>query len=220
MRTPRKSGARWLIALLLILSPLFSQMAHAQAPRPVGTVAALIGQASVIRFGAASPAPLAAGMPLFEGDRVRTAEQGRVRIRLVDDSTLQLGEATSLTLGWVLHAPALESRSVVLSVSIGIIRAVVDTIFPRSSFEVETQTAITSVRGTEFIAEAEPDTTGVIALDGSVTVRNADPGIGGAVTLEPGEGTDVAADAPPTDPARWGEARRDDVIARTAMPVP
>lgn len=219
MRTPLKSGVRWLIALVLVLVPLGGDLARAQAPRPVGTVAALVGQASVIRFGASSPAPLAAGTPLFEGDQVRTAAEGRVRIRLEDESTLQLGEETSLTLSWVLHAPALESRSVVLTMWTGIIRTVVDTIFPRSTFEVQTLTAITSVRGTDFIAEAEPTTTAVVALEGSVIVRNADPAVGGPVTLDPGEGTDVAAGAPPTGPTRWGDARRNDAIARTAVPV-
>jgi hypothetical protein len=217
MKRRSRRGAQWLRVLAMaLLALLWVESVKAQPVPPVGTVTASTGQTSVLRFGADSPAELAVGAALFEGDEVRTAD-GRIRIELEDGSILQLGEDTTLTLTWVLNAPALGTQSVILAVSSGIIRTIVEALLPRSIFEVQTRTAITSVRGTDFIAEAKPDTTAVVALEGTVVVRNAATAIARPVTLDPGEGTDVAADAPPTTPARWGEARRSDFIARTTV---
>ena len=218
MRPHRTAGIVMLtLVLLLALAP--AGPPRAQEVRPVGTVAALVGQASVLRFGEQAPAPLAPGAALIEGDRLRTGPDGRVRIELADGSTLQLGQSTELTLSWVLHAPALETTNVVLDLSTGILRAIVETLLPHAAFEIQSATAITSVRGTDLILEAAPETTAVVALEGSVLVRSAAPEIPDAVTLEAGEGTDVAAGAPPAPPVRWGEARRDDFVARTDVPA-
>jgi hypothetical protein len=211
-------AAGWLALVALVhLAPFWMHAAEAQSERPVGTVAALSGEASVLHFGATAPEALSTGAALFEGDEVRTAN-GRARIRLEDGSTLQLGENTSLTLTWVLHAPALDTDSIFLSVPSGIVRTIVEALLPRSLFELSTSTAITSVRGTDFIAEASPEGTAVVALAGTVAVRSGSPSIRGEVALGPGEGTDVAAGEPPGEPARWGEARRNDFIARTSLP--
>lgn len=211
-------AARWLavIAVAQLTLPWIEE-ARAQAGGQVGTVTAVAGEASVLRFGATSPEGLATGATLFEGDEVRTA-QGRARIRLDDGSILQLGESTSLMLTWVLHAPALETQSVILSVPTGIIRTIVEALLPRSLFELRTSTAITSVRGTDFIVEAEPDSSAVVALAGRVEVQSSSRAVAGRITLGPGEGTDVPASAPPGAPVRWGEARRSDFIARTTVP--
>jgi hypothetical protein len=49
-------------------------------------------------------------------------------------------------------------------------------------------------------------------------VRNVDPAVPGEVTLDPGEGVTVAAGEPPPAPTVWGDARRNDHIARTTVP--
>jgi hypothetical protein len=218
MKLRLRWAARWLaVVAMAFLALPWTQSAQAQAGGQVGTVTAVVGEASVLRFSATSPERLATGTTLFEGDEVRTAG-GRTRIRLEDGSILQLGEGTSLTLTWLLHAPALEMQSVILSVPGGIVRTIVETLLPRSLFELRTSTAITSVRGTDFIAEASLESTAVVALEGAVEVRSGSRAIAGTVTLGPGEGTDVPAAEPPGAPVLWGEARRDDFIARTTVP--
>jgi hypothetical protein len=211
-------AAPWLAVIAVVQLGLpWTEEAYAQAGGQVGTVTAVAGEASVLRFGATSPEGLATGATLFEGDEVRT-EDGRARIQLNDGSILQLGESTSLMLTWVLHAPALETQSVILSVPTGIVRTIVEALLPRSLFELRTSTAITSERGTDFIAEAELDNTAVVALEGTVEVQNGSRAIAGRVTLGPGEGTDVRSAEPPGTPVRWGEARRSDFITRTTVP--
>ena len=83
---------------------------------------------------------------------------------------------------------------------------------------MHTNTAVISVRGTEWIAEAKPDATAIVALEGQVAVRNVDPAVPGAVALGPGEGVTVDAGAPPPAPTVWGDARRNAFIERTTVP--
>ena len=92
-----------LIALALALLCLASL--HAAAAEPVGSVAALVGQAQVKRSGESQPRSLRVGAEVFEGDRIQTAADTRLRLSMVDGSTLTLGAATDLSLSRFHYAP-------------------------------------------------------------------------------------------------------------------
>jgi ferric-dicitrate binding protein FerR (iron transport regulator) len=85
-------------------------------------------------------------------------------------------------------------------------------------FEMHTNTAVISARGTEWIAEAQPAATAIVALEGEVAVRNVDPDVPGAVALGSGEGVTVEAGTTPPAPTVWGDARRTSFIERTTVP--
>jgi hypothetical protein len=187
-------------------------------PAPVGTVEALVGTAVVTRRATGEALPLTVGAELFEADRVRTEVGARLRLRLRDGSVLTCGEATGLILEEALYAPARASQSFLMRVSFGIVRSVVDLLAPQSSYEMHTNTAVISVRGTEWIAEAQRAATAIVALQGEVVVRNVDPAVPGEVTLGPGEGVTVETGAPPPAPTVWGDARRNAFIERTSVP--
>ena len=218
MPSTLKSGPLLLVLAALGVATLGGiAPAGAQAPA-VGTVEALVGTAMVTRFDASAPRALAVGAELFEGDRIRTEAGARLRLRLLDGSMLTCGEATDLTLDWVLYAPEQDTRSVLLRVPLGIVRAVVELLVPHSTVEMHTATAVISARGTEWIAEAQPAATAIVALEGEVAVQNVDPAVRGAVTLGPGEGVTVEPGVPPPAPTVWGDARRNAFIARTTVP--
>ena len=82
------------------------------------------------------------------------------------------------------------------------------------TIEVDTRTAIASVRSTEWLLESTAKGTGVLSIVGEVTVLAL---AGGEVVLRPGQGTDVPPGGPPKPPATWGETRRRDAIARTTL---
>ena len=206
------------VLLVLALALLCAPPSLAQRARAIGTVGELGGQCLVTSHGETQARPLSVGAEVHEGDRIRTGTGARLRLELIDGSVVQLGDQTDLVLDWFLHAPALSSQNVLLRVSAGIFRAIVELALPRSAFEVQTATAVASVRGTDWIAEATPDATAIVALDGRVSVRSIRPGIVGEVVLGPGEGTTVEADAPPTAVSVWGEARRTSFIDRTTVP--
>jgi hypothetical protein len=208
---------------LLVLAALCVFVAGVFAPAgaqdvAVATVTDMTGQAAVTRQGASAVQALDVGAELFEGDRIHTEAGARLQVALRDGSVLTCGESTDLTLGRALYAPERDSRLVVLRVPLGIVRAVVDLLVPRSVFEMHTETAVISARGTEWIAEAQRAATAIVALEGEVRVRNVDPTVPGAVVLGPGEGATVEAGAPPPEPTVWGDARRNAFIERTTVP--
>ncbi len=184
----------------------------------IGSVSALVGEAQVTGQGETQARPLAVGTKVFEGDRIRTAADTKLRLHLADDSVLTLGAATDLDLSQFHYAPEQAARHALLEVPRGIIRVLVQLLVAHSVFEVQSSTAVASVRGTEWIAEAQPDATALVALAGRVAVRNSDPAEAGEVVLLPGEGTTVPAGAPPQAVKTWGAARKDAFIARTSLP--
>ncbi len=84
----------------------------------------------------------------------------------------------------------------------------------RHWIEVDTRTAVASVRSTEWLVESTARGTGFLSVEGVVEVRGL---AGGAVSLRPGQGTDVPPGGPPRPAATWGEARRRDALARTTL---
>jgi hypothetical protein len=217
MLTAPKARPLLLIIALCVIALGGVAPAGAQ-PAPVGTVEALVGTAVVTRRATGEALPLTVGAELFEADRVRTEVGARLRLRLRDGSVLTCGEATGLILEEAVYAPARASQSFLLRVSFGIVRSVVDLLAPQSSYEMHTNTAVISVRGTEWIAEAQRAATAIVALQGEVVVRNVDPAVPGEVTLGPGEGVTVETGAPPPAPTVWGDARRNAFIERTSVP--
>jgi hypothetical protein len=217
MLTTRKARP-WLLSFVLCAVALGGAAPAGAQPMPVGIVEALVGTALVTRQATGEALPLTVGAELFEADRVRTDVGARLRLRLRDGSVLTCGEATGLTLDQALYAPARNSQSFLLRMSFGIVRSVVDLLAPQSSYEMHTNTAVISVRGTEWIAEAQRAATAVVALEGQVAVRNVDPAVPGEVALGPGEGVTVEAGTPPPAPTVWGDARRNSFIERTSVP--
>ena len=205
------------LATLCLLDP--STIAPAAAQQvAAGTVEALVGTAVVTRSDTGQAGPLTVGAELFEGDRIRTDAGARLRLMLRDGSVLTCGEATGLTLSRALYEPDQGGRNFLVRASFGIVRAVVELLASPAAFEMHTNTAVISVRGTEWIAEAKPDATAVVSLEGQVGVRNVDPSVPGAVALGPGEGVTVTTGTPPPAPTVWGDARRNAFIERTTVP--
>ena len=215
--TPKTARLLLIVAAVCLVMPGAAGPAWAQAAA-VGTVTDLVGEAVVTRQGGGAPQALSVGSELLEGDRIHTEPGARLRLRLRDGSVLTCGEATELVLDWVLYAPEQESRNVLLRVPLGIVRALTELLVPYSSYEMHTNTAVISVRGSEWISEAQADATAILSLEGEIGVRNVDPAVPGAVALGPGEGVTVEAGAPPPTPTVWGAARRDSFIERTTVP--
>ena len=73
------------------------------------------------------------------------------------------------------------------------------------SFAVQTEDAVASARSTEWTVEILPTSTAVLGIEGAVEVTGRRTGA--SVTLNPGQGTDVAPSASPTTPVTWGPPR-------------
>jgi hypothetical protein len=220
MNMPRtlEPGRLLLVVAMLWAGPIGGIAPAAAQAVAVGTVEALVGTAVITRHETGEARPLTVGAELFEGDRIRTETGARIRLALRDGSVLTCGEATGLTLDRALYAPEQDSRSFLVRVSFGIVRAVVELLVPPSTFEMHTNTAVISARGTAWIAEARREATAIVALEGEVAVGNVELAVPGTAVLRPGEGVTVEVGAPPPEPTVWGDARRNAFIERTTLP--
>ena len=211
-------GRTGLLALHLTCWLCWPALVAAQDSSAVAEVTALVGAGTVTPFGGGDETALVVGTGLHEGDRIRTDAGARAKLEFVDGAVVQLGENTDFVLEWTLYVPETGTQNTLFRMTSGILRVIADLVLPRTTFEVRTETAVASVRGTDWITEAAPGNTAIVALDGEVAVRSSNPTITGEVVLGPGEGTGVAADAVPNPVTVWGDARRESFIERTSVP--
>lgn len=162
---------RWLtFGLAAIL--LFCGAASAQV---VGNVATMEGTVEIGRGGAFTPASL--GGDIQKGDVVRTGRPGRVRIVFQDNSVLKLGDGSELAISDQVYDANQAGGSSVLNLVRGKARSIVSDYYkdPSARFEVRTATAVSGVRGTDFVVaydEADGETQ-VVGVTGKVAVSGA-----------------------------------------------
>lgn len=139
-------------------------------------VAALVGAAWLVEGSAQHP--LKPGDKVGEGAQLRTGDSGRLRLRCPDGSSLVIGDRSQLTLS-KLQMPAGQPREVSLLLQLGLLGQKVAPAGGGGSgggaspgrWEVRTPSAVTAVRGTEFLVEVGADEqTAVHVQSGQVAV--------------------------------------------------
>jgi hypothetical protein len=162
-----------------------------------GQVVDAIPDDVVDRQGATCPLPLKTNDAVYWQDVVRTLENGRVRIRLLDSSLLNIGARSSMRI--VQHDP--QSQQTQLELSFGTLRGEIKKLSKSGGhFEIQTPTAVIGVVGTVFDVDASETTTHIHVLEGKVRVRNRDPKLRRQVIVHEGGETHVAHNAPPAKP--------------------
>jgi hypothetical protein len=181
----------------------------------VGTVTRLAGRPTLVTGGTSTPATV--GMVVREGDRAITGAGGRLEITGTDGTTITVGDQTTVVITRYLAPGGGRRGNGLLDLLEGIVRILLPGSWDR--FDVTTGTAVASVRSTEWLVDATAATTGVFVFDGHVQVRGQPRtrGIAEGVTVAPGFGTDVAVNALPIPPRRWGQPRIDAALARLAL---
>jgi ferric-dicitrate binding protein FerR (iron transport regulator) len=195
------------LSTLLVVAPMLALTgilpALAADRVPVGRVIRQEGGASVLRDAVRSP--LLPGTAVFAGDVVETAVSSRVTLRFEDDSTLTAGPSSRVAVSEYVVAPAGGRTSALLTLLAGIVRTAVQQA-GFGSFAVQTEDAVASARSTEWTVEILPASTAVLGIEGAVEVTGRRTGA--SVTINPGQGTDVAPGAAaPTPPVTWGAPR-------------
>jgi len=197
-------GGVWFIFLAVLM---VAGRAHAQSE--AGAVAALVGALQVQREGAGWQTA-SIGVPVFVGDHFRTGANDRAMLVLRDDTVLTLGSDTEATLNRQNLDEAAGRVQSGVKLAKGTVRAWVADYYrqPRARFEVETPTAITDVRGTEFIIRYEPktDTSDIVGIVDEVEVIGKLGVIGRAVRVSPNMYTRVQKGRFPETPQRLEQA--------------
>ncbi|HEY4081238.1 MAG TPA: FecR family protein [Burkholderiaceae bacterium] len=154
-------------------------MGLAVAPAWAQSVCKVAGLAGEVHSGARL---LKVGDGLEAGAEIRTGGDGRVRLRCVDGSSLVLGDNSHLQLTSYKAASGAHPRAASLWLEVGVLGQTVSPGGPGSSWEVRTPSAVTAVRGTEFIVEvsAEQGTAvhvekGEVAVESTVKTRGLVP---------------------------------------------
>jgi hypothetical protein len=199
-----------LLAFLVLL--LLAPPTSAQSP-PIGRVLAVKG--GVFHERGASRTAATSGTLLQVGDFVVSSD-GRAKIQLNDGSILSLGENTRMRIGD--YQGTANNFTTRLTIDVGTLRALYNRTISQGRFEIETETAVAAVRGTDWLVEVTPGRTSVALLEGEVAVSGKGSAAGATVVLRsPGDGTDVNRDAGPTPVARWGAARFDSLRTRATF---
>jgi len=199
------------VGLGLLLAPMAVADATAQQTRSCA-VAALQGEAAIERAGQRQA--VAVGAVLTAEDRLLSFREARVEIRCNDGVRINIGADTRLELA-TLVGPPQTSRSVVMRLLEGIVRVALPAVRSWRRFEVQTPTAVASVRSTDWTVQVAKDgATAVFVVEGQVLAADR-AGSQGAF-LQVGEGIDFRADGSMAAPVVWGEARVKRTLAAVA----
>ena len=188
--------------LLALLSCIVWQPARAEV---AGTVVAL----RMWAYG--TPPETKAKRDLFlmseveSHELLETVAQGALHVRLLDDTMLRLGSATSVVVDEFIYDPEADATTFVASISKGVCRFLSGKTKERR-FEVTTPAATIVARGTVFSVWLKPDgTTTVWVQEGEVEVTPRDGAAAalvgeGEIVLAPIAGGGVQLDAPRPSP--------------------
>ena len=213
MRYPRILTLFAILALTIVAT-----FSTAGAQTTVGTITQLQGVANIQR-GALNIAA-APNLPILLHDRITTQPGASLTIGLVDNSSLQLGSAATLSIdeSVLVNGVGAPSKVGLLggklhSLIVGAMRG------STTTFEVHTPNAIGAVRGTEWTTDYEEGTprdkdkykdctqfTDVDVQDGTVNVTNPLNPNAGAVDVHAGHHTTVACGLIFLDGAAGGAA--------------
>jgi hypothetical protein len=164
------------------------------------------------------PRPLALRSSLSQEDLIRTDATSKIGLTFLDGTVVNLGESTQLEITSFVYSPRGQTQTSLLSLPFGVFRAVVKQVFPRSTFEVTTATAVAAIRGTDWMGEVKANSTAIVVLQGKVAVAHTRRDIPGEVTLTEGMGTAVQVDQPPSAPTQWSQARVNTLLQATSLP--
>jgi len=209
----------WAIAVALLMTgiPGFS---HASTANNVGKFTVVAGSVDALREQQDAPIAAEVGMDTFMQDIVRTKHRSRTQLKFIDDSVLNMGSDYMVKIKEYVYDEDAGIRKAILSSLRGTMRATVSKFGGDSTFEVETPTAVASVRGTDFIVKVNSSMeTEIIVLEGAVRVRNIDPKIKGQVMVRAGQKTRVARAKAPSSPSYVPAQMQETLIAETMSTV-
>lgn len=193
---------------VLMLAPLSLCVAQGGDRPMVGSSTEVRNQASAVY--AQNTRPLSPGATVMIQDTLKTGAQSRLKVRLLDQSSLTLGEQAELLIDSFVYDPG-TSRQAGLNLLKGALRYIGGHFSAEpKAVEIKTPVAVLGVRGTDFWAGPIDGATGVLVLQGRVDVHSRF----GLVTLRPGEGTMIQANGQLSYPKVWGKEKQQRALDR------
>jgi hypothetical protein len=175
------------ISLLLMTLCVALPVETAAAADAIGSVTRVQGEAHAKLAG--SDLILEPGAAIFQDEKLTTAVRARLELTFVDGTKVTIGEKASLTVDRFLYKPRGLGNAFDAAIT-GPFRFISGKLdkTPASFAKVETPFATIGIRGTNFWGGPIDGHSGVVLLEGAVTVSNR----AGSVELtKPGQGTDI-----------------------------
>jgi hypothetical protein len=141
------------------------------------------------------PRELRVGVDVFSDEIVKTAEKSVARIVFEDQTKLEIGPLSEVTLDRFVYDPNRSDSEVAISIAKGIARFTTG-VLRHDSYTIKTPTATIGVRGTVFNLRTDQRGTWVYVTDGSVTVAAN----GVTVVVNAGQATSVPIGGIPSPP--------------------
>jgi hypothetical protein len=202
------------VASMLVLSVLAADAAFAAGPQ-VGAVSRTQASAEALRDGGIHP--LDSGSAVHQGDELRTGKGARLEVRLLDDTTLTLGEDARVVVDNFVFDPGRGVGAVAVDALTGSFRFVTGRLSTLRERQVAIRTSFADIgiRGTDFWAGPIRGVYGVLLLDGAIDVTAA----GTTRILDTaGSGVDIAAPgAPPGPVVQWAAQKTDEALSSVAF---
>jgi hypothetical protein len=189
----------------------FFSIRTAGATRHAGTVIALRGQCFVEAGG--QRRALQIGDAIYAGDTVDVPADGKLKLRMDDGSVISLASGSRLTIQTYEIEAGGRQRDAKLTLTIGLLRAVVSSVSQPSIFEVDCAVGTAAVGSTDWFIEAQPGSARVGVLAGGVILTSR--ATGRSVTIPARWGARLEAGLDPVGARLWTAAEFADVIART-----
>jgi hypothetical protein len=188
---------RWL-ALLGVASLMVGLVAtSALAAEPVGVVLSRVGPVEIDGPSWAGWKPVDLKQDVFAEDVLKTGVGGRVKILFRDDTLINLGEESEVSVSEFVIVPEKGLRKATLKLGRGVGRFIVGGTFPNqeSQVEVSTPTAVMGVRGTTFyVLIVSQDEALIVSTVDAVQVHHLLKTVTDEVILTPGLATRVLKD--------------------------
>lgn len=188
--------------LTTIAAVLFAFVATTARAEDAGKFVSLEGTVEIGRAAVFTRADV--GSTVQSGDTIRTGSPGRARVLFADDSVLNLGDGTTLVIDETVFDANKGAASTLIHLLGGKVRALVSDYYSsnQGSYTIETTTAVSGVRGTEFIVayDAGKQFSEVLGLGGLVSVHGTIDRKNRGVMIHANEVTEVAKGKYPTPP--------------------
>lgn len=199
-----------ILRLAVIFTVWSITTASTQEENQVGAVERVRNEVTAKTADQSGMRMLAVSNPLFQNEIVATGANARAELRLTDDTSLVLGEKSTVLLDEFVYDA---DGSAVINLTTGAMRFVSSLSGHPGKLTIKTPAATIGVRGTDFWVGPIDGVYGVLLLGGKVDVSNE----GGSVTLDtPRTGTLIQSPGIAPGPAvPWPDDRRVRALSKT-----
>lgn len=204
-----------LLAVLAVAAVLASPLRSAAAAEVAGSVVGVAGECFTGAGNQRSPLKLTD--PVHVGDTVQVSHDGKLKLRMADGSIVSAAGDSQFQIQSFAVDGSGERREAKLALVAGLVRAVVSHTAHSGTFEVASAVGVAAARSTDWFAESRPGIMEVGVLSGVVDLKSAKAPA--AVSIAPGNGSEVEQNKPPATPVKWPPAKFEALIARTTVGI-